>query len=165
MSVDQGAGPGPVASRGNMPSRHLQRPQMDESAAVGRETLGERGRILMGRANRPALESQATQVQVQLLVALQDDGPVSTRVLVVGAQALVLAVAVGGGMLRESTEPQTSARRHYCDCDPRQNQTRERGRRASGLTPGSKCSRRDRIPVNLRNADGGVSAFRSDNGR
>jgi len=66
---------GPVASQGNMPNRHLQRPQMDESAAAGRETLEERGRTVTGRASRPALVSRARRVQVRLLVVLVD-GPV-----------------------------------------------------------------------------------------
>lgn len=143
MSVDHGR----VASRGDVPSRHLQRPQMDESAAAGRETLGERGRTLMARASKLALVTRAPQVQIRLLVELLLlHGPVSAQVLV-GAQALALAGAVGGGMLRVSTEPQTSARRRCCGCELRQNRTGERGRRASNLSPGSKCSLRDRTPV------------------
>jgi hypothetical protein len=124
-----------------MPNRHLQRPQMDESVAVGRETLEERGRTPRGRASRPALVSRASRAQVRLLVVLLVDGPVSAQ------QGLVLARAVGGGMLRVSTESQTSATRRCCDCDPRQYQTREQGRRASGQSLGSKCSRRERTPV------------------
>lgn len=43
---------------------------MDERAAAGREMLGERGRTLMGRASRPALETREARVQILYLVEL-----------------------------------------------------------------------------------------------
>lgn len=61
---------GPVASRGNMPREHLQRPRMDERAAAGREKLGERGRILRGRVSKPALVTREARLQIQHLVVL-----------------------------------------------------------------------------------------------
>ena len=139
----------PVVSQENMPKTYLQRPQMDESAVAGRETQEEQGRTLTGRASRPVLVTRASRVQVRLPMVLLMDGPASALVPV-WVQALVVMGAVGGGMSRVSMEPQTSARRRCCDCDQRQNQSRAQGRRVSGQSLDSRCSRREQTPVSLR---------------
>lgn len=115
-----------VTIRLNMPRENLQRPRKGERVAAHREWLEERGRTLMGHANRLALAPRVVRVQILLLMELLIDEPVSIEVLV---GVLASAGAVGGGMLRVSTELQTSARRRCCGCEQRQNQTRERCRR------------------------------------
>lgn len=71
-----------VASRLNMPIEYLQMPRMGERVAAHREWLGERGRILMGRANRLALVSRVVRVKILLLMELLMVEPVLTQVLV-----------------------------------------------------------------------------------
>jgi len=116
---------GLAVSRGNMPKKYPQTLRMDESAAVDREKLGERDQILMGRGSRRALVSRDARVQIQSPMGL--NRPVLAQDQE-GMEALVLGGAADGG-LAVSRVPQTSARRHYCGCDPRQNRSGEQGRR------------------------------------
>lgn len=114
-------------SRLNMPRENLRKPRKGERVAAHRESLGERGRTLMGHANRLAQAPRVVRVQILLLMELLIDGPVLIEVLV---GVLASAGAVGGEMSRVSTELQTSVRRYCCGCEQRQNQTRERCHRA-----------------------------------
>ncbi len=114
-----------AASRGKTPSTHLQRPQMDEIVIGCRWMLRGRDQTLMDRANRLALATRALQVQVRVRMLLGLRIPAHVLEAV---QAHMLAGAARGGILRESTEPQTNARRSYCGCGSRQNQIQGRGR-------------------------------------